>query len=130
MEHVISFFDHIQRGMNPDADPHRWPYCIETKMSVEELREKFDGLGFKLDYPFQHYKEQVLSGHLFYDDGRQLHMRAFPMGEGKYGLKAHYEWCAEQYPLKHLACQDLSYPRGCKMLRKLWGKEEDTSNGS
>ena len=123
IKHLIDFFDHIQRGMNPDADPHRWPHCITTNLDMEQLRGRLLELGFHLDYPFQHYKEQTLSGHLFYDDGHQLHLRAFHLDSGGFALMAHYEWGAEKYPLRHLACKDLSYPRGCKMLKKLWNRK-------
>ncbi len=120
MRHIIDFLDHIQRGMNPEADPHMWPYCMKTDMTVEELREKLEKMGFCLDYPFQHYKDQSLSGHLFYKDGHQLHIRAFPLKRSGFGLKAHYEWCAETNPVKHLACRDISYPNGCRKFKKLW----------
>ena len=120
VNYITEFFDHIQRGMNPEADPHIWPYCFKTELEFEKLREKLEEIGFKLDYPFQHYKDQALSGHIFYKDGHQLHMRAFPLKKGGYGLKAHYEWSAETNPIRHLACKDISYPKGCRMLKKLW----------
>jgi hypothetical protein len=106
--------------MNPDADPHKWPNCIETDLEMVQLRDELIELGFHLDYPFQHYKEQTLSGHIFYKDGHQLHIRAFHLTKGGFALMAHYEWSAERFPLRHLACKDLSYPEGCKMLKKLW----------
>lgn len=120
VEYVINFFDHIQRGMNPNADPNRWPLCIRTHRNLENLRDKLESMGFLLDYPFQHYKDQVLSGHKFFDDGHQLHVRVFPTKGGDYGIKAHYEWNAEYHPFRHLACSDLSYPKGCRMFKKLW----------
>jgi len=118
--HLIDFFDHIQRGMNHGADPRIWGHCLRTDLGICQIRMQLEGLGAMLDYPFQHYKKQCLSGHVFYPDGHQLHIRVFPLKKG-YGIKAHYEWNAEYHPLRHLACKDLSYPTGCRMLKKLWG---------
>jgi hypothetical protein len=116
---LIDLFDHIQRGMNHGADPRQWKHCINTDLDLCEIRERLVKLGATLDYPFQHYKRQCLSGHIFYPDAHQLHIRVFPLKKG-YGLKAHYEWNAEFHPLRHLACKDLSYPEGARMLRRLW----------
>lgn len=120
MHILIEFFDHIQRGMNPEADPLVWPYCFKTDMVLEDLKERLADIGFSLEYPFKHYKYEALSGHIFYEDGHQLHLRAFPLKKGGYGIKAHYEWSAETNPIRHLACKDISYPLGCRMLKKLW----------
>ena len=127
MTHIIEFLDHVQRGMNPEADPRMWPFCIRTELDLESLKNKLEELGFSLNYPFQHYKDQSLSGHIFYDDGHQLHLRAYPLKSGGFGLKAHYEWSAETNPIRHLACKDISYPRGCRMIRKLWGIPADNA---
>lgn len=117
--HLIDFFDHIQRGMNHGADPRIWKHCITLDMGICEIRDRLIELGATLDYPFQHYKKQCLSGHVFYPDAHQLHIRVFPLKHG-FGMKAHYEWNAEFHPLRHLACKDLSYPKGAKMLKRLW----------
>lgn len=105
--------------MNPGADPRIWKHCITTDMDICEIRKRLVELGATLDYPFQHYKKQCLSGHIFYPDTHQLHIRVFPLGHG-FGMKAHYEWNAEFHPLRHLACNDLSYPKGAGILKRLW----------
>jgi hypothetical protein len=121
---AINLFDHIQRGMNPEADPKIWPFCIKTKEDLPSIRQKLSDMRAVIDYPFQHYKKQSLSGHIFYLDRHQLHIRVFPLKVG-YGLKAHYEWNAKYCPLKHLACKDLSYPEGCRRLKRLWNASKE-----
>lgn len=95
------------------------PYCITTYDSLDSIRTKLQSLGFVIDYPLQHDEGQVLSGHLFYNGGYQLHVRVFLIGNERYGIRAHYEY-APSRPIRHLICTDLDYEKGCDLLNGLW----------
>lgn len=101
------------------ADEH-YPTGIPTKKSEKELRKLFTDWGCAIDHHNQYiYPNQVLSGHIYLGNGRQLHIRAFKLDNGSIELKAHVEWHGMTHPIRHILYSGLDYNKGYKLLKKL-----------
>jgi hypothetical protein len=94
---------------------------IITTKSVEELRKLFKKWGCEIDHINQYvYPTQVISGHKYLGNGRQLHIRGCRLDDKRIELKAHMEWHGMTHPIRHTLYVGLDYDKGYEMLRKLW----------
>ena len=115
-------FTHAFRGsLNPHYDDDGHPEYFATRLPLVMVRNRFKRLGFDLDSINQFvYEDQVLSGHLYFKNGRQLHVRVRRVGMRVLRIQAHTEWNARYHMLRHIMYADLDYEEGLSMMRTMW----------
>lgn len=113
--------------INPRYADEFYQTGILTEMPLKKVEEKMKSWGCEMNHHNQYkYPTQVSSGHIYFTNGRQLHIRVKFISGGKYELKGHVEWHGVSHPIRHMMYADLDYDLGYKILKKLWNaKAED-----
>ena len=118
---LVSLAHRFRTGLNPQYGDDGHPGMLTTRHPLVVVRSRLVRLGFDLDSINQFvYMDQVLSGHLYFKNGRQLHIRVRRLGKGHFSLQAHTEWNARYHMLRHIMYADLDYEEGIHMLRMMW----------
>ena len=118
---LVRLYHEFLKSLNPrfDDDGHRESF--RTRLPLVEIRSRLKRLGFDMDSINQFvYDDQVLSGHLYFGNGRQLHVRVRRRGKGLFKVQAHTEWNARYHLFRHILYQDIDYEEGLEMVRKRW----------
>lgn len=122
--------------LNPRYADEIYDTDLYTRLPLETIISIMESWGCKINDENQYwYPNQVASGHLFFTNGRQLHIRVYDHGNGLYSLKAHVEWDGMIRPVMHIMYAGLDYYKGYRILKHLWlsslkaiGIKEDIKN--
>jgi hypothetical protein len=107
--------------INPKYADEYYDTGIFTVKKMKKIEEKLASWGCELNHTNQFkYTTQVSSGHLYFSNGKQLHIRVKFISGGKYELKGHVEWHGVAHPFRHMMYADLDYELGHKILKELW----------
>ena len=107
--------------INPKYADEFYKKALNVKVSLKKIEEKMRVWGAELNHPNQFkYPNQVSSGHLYFNNGKQLHIRVKYLTGGKYELKGHVEWHGVPHPVKHMMYMDLDYDLGYDIMKELW----------
>lgn len=118
---IVNGTHEFRRKLNPRYDDDGHPEKFFTRHPLFVIRSRLRGLGFELDTINQFsYPDQVLSGHLYFRNGRQLHVRVRRISKGYFKIQAHTEWNARYYLFRHIMYADLDYEEGYEMFIKMW----------
>jgi hypothetical protein len=91
---------------------------------LKKLIKIMENWGCQLNHPNQYeYPDQVASGHLYLDNGKQFHVRVSTHSKGLM-LKGHVEWHGITHPILHIMYANLDYEKGYRMLKKLVEKAD------
>jgi hypothetical protein len=118
---VVRLYHDFLKHLNPrfDDDGHRESF--RTRHPLVDIRHRLKRLGLDMDSINQFvYPDQVLSGHLYFRNGRQLHVRVRRISKGLFKVQAHTEWNARYHLFRHILYADLDYEEGLQMVKKLW----------
>jgi hypothetical protein len=106
-------------GLNPIYADENYDTDIVIEMPKNKIREMMRDWGCELDHPNQfEYPGQEISGHIYLNNGKQLHIRVTKHPKG-FMLKAHEEWHGITHPILHIMYANLDYEKGYRMLKKL-----------
>lgn len=100
--------------------------AILIKLPLAKIKDKFEAWGAEMDHHNQYkYPNQVGSAHLYFNNGKQLHIRVKFITGGKYELKAHVEWHGVPHPIRHMMYLDLDYDLGYRIMKELWDSTKE-----
>ncbi len=118
---LINWAHRFRVKLNPRYADENYDTDIHTSFSLEKIIDILKSWGCKINDPIQFwYKDQVASGHISFLNGRQLHIRVYGLGDGRYSLKAHAEWDGLVRPIQHMMYAGLDYEKGYRILKRLW----------
>lgn len=118
---LVRLYHEFLAKLNPSFDDDGHPEGFRTRVPLVEIRSRLKRLGFDMDSINQFvYDDQVASGHLYFGNGRQLHVRVRRRGKGHFRIQAHTEWNARYHLFRHILYLDLDYEEGFQMMRRLW----------
>ncbi|UCH87922.1 MAG: hypothetical protein JSV49_06535 [Thermoplasmata archaeon] len=117
--------------INPRYADEFYDTGILVKGPLEKIEKKFAEWGAELNHTNQFkYPNQVSSAHLYFENGKQLHIRVkYISGAARYELKGHVEWHGVPHPIKHMMYADLDYDLGFKITKELWNAGEKKIEG-
>jgi hypothetical protein len=95
---------------------------VVIDLPLPEIIELMEDWGCEINHPNQFkYPDQVASGRMYLNNGKQFHVRVSKHPKG-YMLKAHTEWHGVTHPFLHMMYANLDYEKGYRMLKKLLEK--------
>jgi hypothetical protein len=111
-------------GLNPIYSDENYDTDIVVDLSILKLTKLMVTWGCEIDHPNQYkYPDQVASGHIYLNNGKQFHIRITKHPKG-FMLKAHEEWHGLTHPILHILYANLDYEKGYRMLKKLLNKSK------
>jgi hypothetical protein len=126
---LIDVVHEVRVLLNPIYADEYYAKSIMTRTRLKTIEEKMKSWGCELNHPNQFkYPNQVSSGHLYFSNGKQLHIRVKYIAGGKYELKGHVEWHGVPHPIKHMMYMDLDYDLGYDIMKELWDASEEKLN--
>ncbi len=103
--------------LNPMYADENYDSDIIVDISLEELKTLMRSWGCEIDHPNQFwYPNQVTSGHIYLENGKQFHMRVYKHKKG-FLIKGHVEWHGVTHPIRHIMYANLDYEKGYRMLK-------------
>ena len=106
-------------NLNPIYSDENYDTDIVLNMPLDKLKKIMQSWGCEINHPNQfEYKDQLASGHIYLDNGKQLHIRVTKHKKGLM-VKAHEEWHGVTHPILHIMYANLDYEKGYLMLKKL-----------
>ena len=109
-------------SLNPIYSDENYDTDIVVDISLKELTKVLKTWGCELNHPNQYwYPDQVASGHIYLNNGKQFHLRVTKHRRGLM-LKGHIEWHGLTHPILHILYANLDYESGYRMLKKLMKK--------
>lgn len=126
--HVPKFFlrwaHKFRVHLNPIYSDENYETDIVVNMPLTKLLKVMSSWGCELNHPNQYqYPEQVASGHIYLNNGKQFHMRVYNHKKGLM-LKGHEEWHGVTHPIMHIMYANLDYENGYRMLKNLLEKSK------
>ena len=116
--------------LNPRYADENYDTDIYTELPLETIIQILASWGCRINDPNQYwYPNQVASGHIYFTNGRQLHIRVYEHEDGRYSLKAHVEWDGMVRPIMHIMYAGLDYHKGYRILRHLWNSSFKAMKG-
>lgn len=123
---LIDVVHEVRVLINPKYADEYYDKSIMVKVPLRKIEEKMLMWGCELNHPNQYkYPNQVSSGHLYFGNGKQLHIRIKFIAGGKYEIKGHVEWHGVPHPFRHMMYADLDYDLGYNILKELWDSTID-----
>jgi hypothetical protein len=123
---LIDVVHEIRVIINPKYADEFYEQAILVRNPLKKIEEKMVSWGCELNHNNQFkYPNQVSSGHLYFGNGKQLHIRVKFIAGGKYELKGHVEWHGVPHPIRHMMYFDLDYELGYKVMKDLWDAHSD-----
>lgn len=111
-------------NLNPIYADENYDTDIVVNMSLSELIKIMEKWGCELNHPNQYwYPDQVASGHIYLNNGKQFHLRVYDHPKGLM-IKGHVEWHGITHPILHTMYANLDYEKGYRMLKKLVEKSK------
>jgi hypothetical protein len=110
--------------LNPIYADENYETDLVIDITLKKLHKIMDSWNCEIDHPNQYwYPDQVASGHIYLNNGKQFHMRVYKHPKGLM-LKGHVEWHGITHPILHIMYANLDYEKGYRMLKKLLEKSE------
>jgi hypothetical protein len=110
--------------LNPIYSDENYNTDIIIDLSLDKLLKVLSSWDCELNHPNQfNYPHQVASGHIYLNNGKQLHIRVTKHSKGLM-LKAHEEWHGVTHPILHIMYANLDYEKGYRMLKRLLNKSK------
>ena len=111
-------------GLNPIYADENYDTDIVIDLPKPKIIKLMESWGCEIDHPNQfEYPDQIASGHIYLNNGKQLHIRVTNHPKG-FMLKAHEEWHGLTHPFLHIMYANLDYEKGYRMLKKLLVKSK------
>jgi len=111
-------------GLNPIYSDENYDTDLVVNIPLKKLMNYMESWGCELNHPNQYeYPNQVASGHLYLNNGKQFHVRVSTHPKGLM-MKGHVEWHGITHPILHIMYANLDYEKGYRMLKKLLEKSK------
>jgi hypothetical protein len=108
--------------LNPIYAEENYETDLVIDTPLKKLIEIMEEWGCEINHPNQYkYPNQVASGHLYLNNGKQFHLRVYKHSKGLM-IKGHIEWHGVTHPIRHIMYANLDYAKGYRMLKSLTDK--------
>ena len=108
--------------LNPIYADENYETDLIVDIPLKELQNIMRDWGCEIDHPNQFwYPDQVTSGHIYLENGKQFHMRVYKHKDG-FLVKGHVEWHGVTHPIRHIMYANLDYEKGYRMLKNFCEK--------
>jgi len=105
--------------LNPIYADENYDTDIVINLPIPKLLQIMADWGCEVNHPNQYqYPNQVASGHIYLNNGKQFHMRVYRHKNGLM-MKGHVEWHGITHPILHIMYANLDYEKGYRMMKKL-----------
>jgi hypothetical protein len=109
-------------ALNPIYSDEHYDTGLVIDLPIKKIENLLSSWGCELNHPNQfEYPNQVLSGHLYLKNGKQLHIRVKKVDKGL-ELKGHVEWHGVTHPILHMLYANLDYEKGYQMVKNFLEK--------
>ena len=110
--------------LNPRYSDEHYKTGIVLDLSKKGVEDLLTSWGCELNHPNQYiYSNQILSGHIYLKNGKQLHIRVKKVKNG-FELKGHVEWHGVTHPILHMLYANLDYEKGHQMVKNFVKKSK------
>ena len=110
--------------LNPIYADENYDTDIVIDIPLPKLMKLMGSWGCELNHPNQfEYPNQVASGHIYLNNGKQFHLRVTKTPKGMM-LKGHVEWHGVTHPILHIMYANLDYEIGYRMLKKMLARSK------
>ncbi len=110
--------------LNPIYSDENYDTDIVINLPLSGIIKLMAGWGCEINHPNQYeYPNQVASGHIYLNNGKQFHLRVTSHSKGLM-LKGHVEWHGVTHPILHIMYANLDYEKGYRMLKKFLEKSK------